>query len=50
MATDGKARLVFEILGGFDVCGGYFRADGPKIAVQRAVGRVQNEMAVRAIL
>jgi hypothetical protein len=45
----GKARFVLEILGGFDVCGGYFRSDGPKITVQRAVGSVQNEMTVGAI-
>jgi hypothetical protein len=45
-----KARFVFEVSGSFDVCGGYFRADRPKIAVQRAVGSVQNEMAVGAIL
>jgi hypothetical protein len=50
VATDGESDACFKILGGFDVCGGYFRADGPKIAVQCAVGGVQNEMAVGAIL
>ena len=50
MAPNGESEACFEILGGFDVRGGYFRAGGPEIAVQRAVGSVQNEMAVRAIL
>ncbi len=45
----GKARFVFEALGGFYVCWGFFRAERPEITVQCSVGGVQNDVTIRAI-
>jgi hypothetical protein len=45
-----KQALLWELLRGFGVCGGFLGADWTKITVQGGVGGVQNDVAIRATL